>query len=665
MFKTAKLSKVIITGSKDHLEDTITILHDKSIIHIKDFTEEKGGLTIGEALPEASDLSKKMVRVKSIMSSLDMEMVQPEKKEHVDAIEGWVNKTLGPVENAVIEHSQSKNATESRIEELKRQEELISQLDPLPQDLRLDVKSVASFTGKLKKAPSEALGKYFKVCTVHEAKEHKEWLVVIHAPLAHEKRVEELLEIAEFTPMELPTFSGSISETKKNIAKEKKDLDAKLIKADEMLAQFRDKHGKMLLAAEEMLSNKLDRAEIPLHIATTKEFFIIEGWVPSKRLEEVTIAIPKGTDNGVSVEVLEEKDDDTPVLMKNSAPTRPFQTLVEAYSTPKAKEIDPTSIVALFFPIFFGFMLGDIGYGIVIICLVASGLTRKMFKMFAMEGATPHLNKILVYSSVSSIIFGFLYGEFFGFMMYSAPIGASHQFTGFMFPNIHYGDYHVATILFGLQFNLPLDRLAPEGITLLIVLSAMIGIFHLYLAWFLGFRNKAVLDGFKHAFLEKGGWLLTLTGGWMLCIILVPVIMKGDAFELFSLMPMLAIALLAVGMMIAVVGEGPTSLVELPTMLLSNTLSYTRLFAIGASSAGIAMAFNNMAGEQWDAGGTGIIMGALIFFMGHFINVILGLIGPTLHSLRLQYVEFFTKFYEGGGNRYQPFGKRRRYTIEN
>ena len=141
--------------------------------------------------------------------------------------------------------------------------------------------------------------------------------------------------------------------------------------------------------------------------------------------------------------------------------------------------------------------------------------------------------------------------------------------------------------------------------------------------------------------------------------------MKGETMDSFQPLPLIGLILLIVGLILAVIGDGFTAIVEVPTMLLSNTLSYTRLFAVGASSAGIAYAFNTMGVQQFNAGGTGIIFCVIILFIGHFINILLGLIGPSLHSLRLHYVEFFIKFYEGGGNRFMPFGKRRRYTTEN
>ena len=147
-----------------------------------------------------------------------------------------------------------------------------------------------------------------------------------------------------------------------------------------------------------------------LHCATTNEFFIMEGWVPSNRVEEVTISVDKATDSHVTVEEVESTDDDAPVLMKNRGPPRQFQPLIDAYSNPKAKEVDPTFLVAIFFPIFFGFMLGDVAYGIIVLCMVLGGITDKMFRMFAMDSVGPQLNRILKWSSVSKIIFGVVYG---------------------------------------------------------------------------------------------------------------------------------------------------------------------------------------------------------------------------------------------------------------
>jgi len=112
-----------------------------------------------------------------------------------------------------------------------------------------------------------------------------------------------------------------------------------------------------------------------------------------------------------------------------------------------------------------------------------------------------------------------------------------------------------------------------------------------------------------------------------------------------------------------VAGEGAVAVIELPSIL-TNTLSYSRLLAVGLSSIGIATAVNTMSGMAWSSGGIYIVLAAIIFILGHGLNTALSIIAPGLHALRLQYVEFFTKFYEGGGRIYNPFGYNRIYTEE-
>jgi V/A-type H+-transporting ATPase subunit I len=123
------------------------------------------------------------------------------------------------------------------------------------------------------------------------------------------------------------------------------------------------------------------------------------------------------------------------------------------------------------------------------------------------------------------------------------------------------------------------------------------------------------------------------------------------------------IVLAVIGFVLLLIGEGAYGLLEVPS-LLSNTLSYTRLLAVGMSSVGIAFTVNTMAGMLAGAGIIGMIGAALVFLGGHAINLALGILAPGLHALRLHYVEFFQKFYEGGGRIYNPFGYIRKYTED-
>jgi V/A-type H+-transporting ATPase subunit I len=164
---------------------------------------------------------------------------------------------------------------------------------------------------------------------------------------------------------------------------------------------------------------------------------------------------------------------------------------------------------------------------------------------------------------------------------------------------------------------------------------------------------------------------MILIGGVSVIAKLMPAMMSKSPIPLSDPVLIGGLVLGLIGIILLIKGEGFISILELPT-LLSNVLSYSRILAIGLSSAGIALAVNTLAmnlfirpeGVLLGKGILFALVGVVILFIGHLINLLLGILGPGIHSLRLQYVEFFTKFYEGGGKKYAPFGYNRKYTEE-
>jgi len=190
-------------------------------------------------------------------------------------------------------------------------------------------------------------------------------------------------------------------------------------------------------------------------------------------------------------------------------------------------------------------------------------------------------------------------------------------------------------------------------VTTLLVVTLLIGVIHINIGLIAGFRNVLAKHGMKAAVLEKAAWIVLQVGIFLLLFETMGVVM--------SMVPGAVVFALAVIMLVA--GEGGTAIMEIPSIL-SNVLSYSRLLAVGLSSIGIATAVNIMAGMMFDSGGLFIVVAGVIFILGHALNTALSIIAPGLHALRLQYVEFFTKFYEGGGRIYNPFGYNRIYTEE-
>jgi len=189
-------------------------------------------------------------------------------------------------------------------------------------------------------------------------------------------------------------------------------------------------------------------------------------------------------------------------------------------------------------------------------------------------------------------------------------------------------------------FAIPHLLSRSEQIMDLLTLSLIIGAIHVTLGLLIGFYNEMMHHGFVKAFMEKISWIL-----------LEVAVIVGYFVNVLAGVVIGVIAIILLG-----IGEGVKGLIEIPSIF-SNILSYARLMALGVASVKLAEVINHFAGQMFISGAMGIIFGILLLVIGHVINIALGIMGPFLHSLRLHYVEFFTKFYSGGGTSYNPFGR--------
>jgi V/A-type H+/Na+-transporting ATPase subunit I len=308
-----------------------------------------------------------------------------------------------------------------------------------------------------------------------------------------------------------------------------------------------------------------------------------------------------------------EETAEAPVFYDNPRIVKPFETLMNLVSAPKYWEIDPVPFLAVFFPFFFGLMVGDVGYGLVILGIALFVKYRMKHLTWAMP-----LANILLISSIPAIFFGFLFGEFFG--------NLGHMLWG-MEPVTFLG--------------ITWDRM--EVLIPMLVLSIAIGVVHLFLGLGLGMIN-AMREGSRKHLCDKCGMMMVITG-----IIIILVSVAGFLPEIFS---WAGAVLILIGLPLLVYGGGVFGAFEIISMI-GNILSYARLMAIGMASVVLALVANTL-GSTMDVVLVGIIIAALL----HVMNIAVAMFSPFLHSLRLHIVEFNPKFFKGGGRLYKPFRKK-------
>lgn len=424
----------------------------------------------------------------------------------------------------------------------------------------------------------------------------------------YKEKVAKALTQYSFTPLDLHGYAqeqhslqATLAALEQSRTQVRKDLEQLNQQKEEMRNSLAE-----IIKYEVMLSRELEKLEAPLLFRKTKRVYCVKGFVPSDKLMELKRKLKERIGNAYYMgdEAISRKKD-APILLDNPKTVKPFELFLNLYALPKYSEIDPSMITFLTFPLIFGAMLGDIGYGIITLLMF---LVMKKF----LPQIKGFLN-ILILASLWTILFGVLFGEFFG-----------------------------AEAIFGYELHPYIHRL--HDINELLIFSLIIGIIHINLGLIIGFINEYRMHGIKAAFLEKASWILLQIGAGVL---------GYGVYAKMSILPGIALIILSAALIY--LGEGVKGLVELPGIF-SNILSYARIMAIGLSSAALAVVINEFAAEMFHQGIGGIIGAILLLLVGHFINIILGLLGPFLHSLRLHYVEMFSKFYKGGGKPFRPFG---------
>ncbi|WP_129598819.1 V-type ATP synthase subunit I [Methanohalophilus profundi] len=644
MLKPKSMTRAVIVGHKEVLDETVDTLHDINIFHIEEYNEEDSTFKIGKPFENAGEVSKKLVQLRSISSFLG---IKPKEVPIQDTKVLWaeLDEKLARLENELDEKTEEKNSYETRLKELDSLQKELEPFVSIPIDLKnyRGYENLSVFAGTVKGDISSELS---GITNDYELEFDPNTLTIaLFVRKDKEEIVAEMLADYEFREIRVPDVEGTPSEIIADAESERNSINEKISSLEKNISNIKERYSDFILASDEILSIESQKSEAPLRIATSEHTFVIDGWVPSDEYNKLTRTLESSTGGRVFVskqEVAEEEEEEVPVEYNNAGVTKPFETIMNLYARPKYKEIDPTALIFITFPLFYGMILGDIGYALILL-----GLAFGVKKLVNSDAIKPLMN-ILIYCQVSTLIFGVLYGEFLGF-----PLASLHGAHGIE-PGLIAGFETINLFqspIGGEMITYPIHR--THLVMTLIVLTALIGVAHINLGYILGFINEKKKHGFNAAMLEKGSWIVVEIG-------IVLAILGYVGYLPIAV----GAAIFVIGFIMLIKGEGIKGPIELPS-LLSNSLSYTRLIAVGLSSIYIASTVNLIAFEMiWPQGGIAAVFAILVFIFGHALNTVLSIIAPGLHALRLQYVEFFTKFYEGGGKEYSPFGYIRKYTEE-
>lgn len=458
--------------------------------------------------------------------------------------------------------------------------------------------------------------------------------IVVFVPISQKVMAEDTLRSLGYSRPMSPTSKVPKVKTQKTLEKRER-----LLKENEVAQKEIESYASMreeIKATQDYFRIRTDKYNVINNLDHSKHVFVLEGYVPESDREKLEKLCTRVCDCCLE---FGDSGDDAPVKLKNNKFAEPAQGILTMYAAPGKTDIDPTPVLAFFFYFFFGMMFSDAGYGLLMV--IATGL---MIKIFKPDKKMYNNLKLFQYCGISTTLWGLVFGSFFG----DAPAAIYNMFTG-------------AEMTMADFFKWPTIDPQKDALMLMII-SIALGLVHILVGmgckFIVCFRQK----DYAAAFFDTGLWMLMLIG--------FAVLAAGVAFSpaLVTVGAVIAIAC-AVGLVLTqgrgkkgIIGKaigGVASLYDI-TSYISDLLSYSRLLALGLTTGVMAQVFN-MLSTMMGTSVLGIVFMIVIFLLGHAINIGLNALGSYVHTMRLQYVEMFSKFYEGGGKEFEPFSLNSKY----
>jgi V/A-type H+-transporting ATPase subunit I len=651
------MARVEIIGPKGLFFDVVSMIHDQGCLHIEDLSKKisRGDLPldrmdvqIGQQR-ECEDMEELLIRVRSILKALDRGEANVDRgavRAEYDKLVSLDAKDLNEKVCSVVAEVEDRTATlasthtdlESEIALLARYEPILQKIQPLARQIVTTgaYDSVALLFERRYKSALDALkGEFDKITNkqyeiVSTDVDEDTTAAIVVFSRQYSDAVHKFLAVENINQIRLPSefegmpFDAAYDEIKQRKTALPGDLDTIRKELDGMSNAWAVK----LTAIRDVLIDRTAEIEAIPKFGRTEYAFVITGWIPVDDVPALRKTIAQRWGDDIIVEQTEIKESEyaeTPVKLKNDPRVEPFQALLGVYGMPRYGTLDPSLFLFIFFPLFFGMIVGDVGYGAVMLGIVV-WLRMKFRQNEMIQVAT----SILGPAATMVIVFGFVYGEFFG------NVFGTHMLNW------------IQTISIG-PLQLPFNRV--ESVTTFMYLAIGVGVVQVTLGLVLGVIN-AVKTKNKHHLYEKGGILTFVVAIGIVVVLSV----AASQFGSWAVWAQALFALLALGgFVFAVRGGGIMGVIE-TLEAFTGMASYIRIMAVGLAGAIFAEAINEIVVEMAQSTAM-LVLAVIVAIVLHGLNFIIAAFSPAIHALRLNFLEFFGKFYETGNTQYSPFSR--------
>jgi V/A-type H+-transporting ATPase subunit I len=649
----AKTAKISIFGLQHERKQMLKTLQDSGLMEITDLgafrDEEATGLSrvTAELRGNMADVDQKLAAVARGLAFLDRIMpIRPNMVEQFAGVKTYLTpeefdrilKDEGRLQRALTTFDQMERELNAIQNRRVQSQTIVSNLLPwsnlqLPYAAVQGSDSIGVIFGSMNHTLAEleaALNEEevsFYLEQVNE--EDKNILFVLFARKDVWESIQTVLSRFNVNQVKLPDFETTVADKIKQIREELTRLSREETGIKEQVRSLEGER-KVLQVFYDALSNERNRLEIAGQLLHGDQSFMFEGWVAADRLSGLEEALSKAKLKFVIAPAEIEEGEQPPTMLQNNPVITPFEYLVQSFSYPLNVEIDPTPSVAPFFFIFFGIALGDAGYGLILALICGIFLLR-----LKMGPVGKKISWMFLFSGIGAVLFGLMTGSVLS----------------------------LENIKFGL-FN-PL-----QNPILLLIIALGLGLVQLYYGIFIS-AFLGIKDGRTGEVIANQGTLLFFITSVLLVLGKDFIGLKAYATNLNYLLLAAAITMVAgnaygkkgfVAKLLAIPG-GLYSIYN-TIGFFSDVLSYSRLMALGLSSGVMGGIMNQLAAQVFNSIPViGWIFGAVILIFGHALNFALSVLGAYVHSSRLQYLEFFGKFYEGGGRPFTPFHNKLKYTF--